>query len=110
MATNYKILGQLAAGSAIYETVYEVPSATEAVVSTIVVANITASAKTYRLAVVPNGTAVTDQHFLAYDVAIAANDSTALTLGITLDATDTIRAYASAGSAITFTAFGSELS
>lgn len=110
MATNYKILGQLAAGSATYETLYEVPSATEAVVSTIVVANLTAAAKTYRLAVVPNGTAVTDQHVLAYDVALAANDSTALTLGITLDATDTIRAYASAGSAITFTAFGSEIS
>jgi hypothetical protein len=73
------------------------------------VANRTASAKTYRLAVVPNGTAVVDQSFLAYDVALAANDSTALTLGICLDATDTIRCYASAGSAITFTAFGSEI-
>ena len=110
MATNYKILGQLAAGSAVYETLYEVPAATEAVVSTIVVANITAAAKTYRLAVVPNGTAVTDEHILAYDVAIAANDSTALTLGVCLDATDTIRCYASAASAISFTAFGSEIS
>lgn len=109
MATNYKILGQLAAGSATYQTVYSVPSATEAVVSTVVVANITNAARTYRLAVVPNGTAVANQHFLAYDVAIAANDSTALTLGITLDATDTIQGYASAGSAITFTAFGSEI-
>jgi hypothetical protein len=109
MATNYKVLGQLAAGSATYETLYSVPSATESVVSTIVVANRTASAKTYRLAVVPNGTAVVDQSFLAYDVALAANDSTALTLGICLDATDTIRCYASAGSAITFTAFGSEI-
>jgi|APGre2960657404_1045060.scaffolds.fasta_scaffold126979_1 hypothetical protein len=109
MATNYKVLGQLAAGSATYETLYTVPSATESVVSTIVVANRTASAKTYRLAVVPNGTAVVDQSFLAYDVALAANDSTALTLGICLDATDTIRCYASAGSAITFTAFGSEI-
>jgi len=109
MATNYKVLGQLAAGSATYETLYTVPSATESVVSTIVVANRTASAKTYRLAVVPNGTAVVDESFLAYDVALAANDSTALTLGICLDATDTIRCYASAGSAITFTAFGSEI-
>jgi hypothetical protein len=109
MATNYKVLGQLAAGSAVYETLYEVPSATEAVVSTIVVANLTNAARTYRLAVVPNGTAVVNQSFLAYDIALAANDSTALTLGITLDATDTIRCYASAGSAITFTAFGSEI-
>jgi hypothetical protein len=109
MATNYKVLGQLAAGSAVYETLYEVPSATEAVVSTIVVANLTNAARTYRLAVVPNGTAVVNESFLAYDIALAANDSTALTLGITLDATDTIRCYASAGSAITFTAFGSEI-
>jgi hypothetical protein len=110
MATNYKVLGQLAAGSAVYETLYEVPADTEAVVSTIVVANITNAARSYRLAVVPNGTAVTDEHILAYDVAIAANDSTALTLGVCLDATDTIRCYASAGSAISFTAFGSEIS
>jgi hypothetical protein len=33
-----------------------------------------------------------------------------LTLGVCLDATDTIRCFASAGSAISFTAFGSEIS
>ena len=47
---------------------------------------------------------------MPFDVAIAANDSVALTLGITLAAGNSIRSYASAASSLTFTAFGSELS
>ena len=43
-----------------------------------------------------------------YDVAIAANDTTALTLGMTLAATDVITIYASTSN-ISFNAFGSEI-
>jgi hypothetical protein len=40
---------------------------------------------------------------------MAANDSVALTLGITLAATNSISVYASAASSLTFQAFGSEI-
>jgi glucose-6-phosphate dehydrogenase assembly protein OpcA len=109
MATNYKVLGQSAPAATTATALYTVPSATEAIISTIVVANRAAAAKSYRIAIRPNGATLADQHYLAYDVAIAANDSTALTLGITVDAADVVEVYASAAD-LSFTAFGSELS
>ena len=91
-------------------TAYTCPSATQTVISTIVVANRAASAGTYRISLRPNGATQANEHYLAYDVAIAANDTTALTLGITLAAGNSLNVYASAGSSLTFQAFGSEIS
>lgn len=110
MANVYKVLGRKAAAATTAENLYEVPSGSSAVVSTIVVANRAAAAKTFRIAVKPaTGTTLADEHYVAYDVAIAANDSTALTLGITLASSNVIVTYASAAD-LTFTAFGSEIS
>ena len=104
----YKILGQLAAAATTEEGLYAVPASSSTVVSSIVVANRGATAATYRLAVKPTAaTTLATNHYIAYDVSIAANDSVALTLGITLAATNAIRTYAS-NTNLTFTAFGSE--
>jgi len=109
MPTNYKVLGQTAPSATTDTTLYTVPSATETVVSTIVVCNRSASTRTYRIAIRPDGASIANSHYLAYDVALAANDSTALTLGITINAADVITVYASSAD-LTFTAFGSEIS
>jgi len=104
----YKILGQLAAAATTEEGLYAVPASSSTVVSSIVVANRGATAATYRLAVKPTAaTTLATNHYLAYDVTVAANDSVALTLGITLAATNAIRTYASNAN-LTFTAFGTE--
>lgn len=109
MATAYKVLGRKAAAATTEEALYTVPSSTEAVVSTIVICNRAAASKTFRIAVKPtSGTTLANEHYLAYDIAIAANDSTALTLGITLAASNSISTYASSAD-LTFTAFGSEI-
>jgi len=108
MATTYKVLGQVAPSATTATTAYTVPSATQTVISTIVVTNRAASAGTYRIAVRPNGATLANEHYLAYDVAIAANDSTALTLGITIDASDVITVYASSAN-MSFNVFGSEI-
>lgn len=108
MANAYKVLGQVAPSATTATTAYTVPSSTEAVISTIVIANRAASAGTYRIAVRPNGATLANEHYLAYDVAIAANDSTALTLGITIDATDVVTVYASSAN-MSFNLFGSEI-
>lgn len=106
----YKVLGRKAAAATTAEELYAVPSGSSAVVSTIVVANRSTSARTYRLAVKPtSGTTLADEHYIAYDVSIPANDSVALTMGITLASSNVIVTYASAASSLTFTAFGSEL-
>ena len=105
----YKVLGQLAAAATTEEGLYAVPSASSAVVSTIVIANRGTTSATYRLAVKPTAaTTLANVHYIAFDVPIAPNDSTALTLGISLASGNAIRTYASNAN-LTFSAFGSEL-
>jgi hypothetical protein len=78
------------------------------VVSTLVVANRAATAATYRIAIRPTGATVANEHYIAYDVALGASDSTTLTLGITLAATDVVTIYASTANT-SFNLFGSEI-
>jgi hypothetical protein len=108
MATAYKVLGQVAPSATTATAIYTVPSATEAVVSSITVCN-RSTAATFRLAVRPDGAALANQHYVVYDGPIQANDTVILTVGITMDATDVLEAYASSGN-LTFQAYGSEIS
>ena len=108
MATVYKVLGQSAPSATTATTLYTVPSATSTVVSTLVVANRAATAATYRIAIRPAGATISNEHYIAYDVAVGANDSTTLTIGITLATTDVITVYASTAN-LSFNAFGSEI-
>ena len=109
MPTVYKVLAQLAPSATTATTLYTVPSATSTVISTITVCNRGTSAASYRIAVRPAGATLANEDYLAYDVAIAANDTTALTLGITLATTDVITVYASTAN-FSFNVFGSEIS
>lgn len=109
MANAYKVLGQNDLPATTMTDVYTVPASTETVISTIILANRTASAETFRIAIRPNGATLADQHYIAYDVPIAANDSTTLTLGITLDAADVLSVEASAVD-ISVNVFGAEIS
>lgn len=108
MPTVYKVLGQSAPSATTATTLYTVPSSTEAVISTLIVANRAATAATYRISIRPNGATLANEHYIAYDVAVGASDSTTLTLGITLDAADVLEVYASTAN-LTFNAFGSEI-
>lgn len=109
MPTAYKVLGQSAPTAATLTTLYTVPSATQTIVSTIVVCNRSATARQFRIAVRPDGAAIANQHYLAFDVTVGASDSTTLTLGITMDAADVLSVYGSTAD-LSFTAFGSEIS
>ena len=108
MPTIYKVLGQSAPAATTNTNLYSVPAATSAVISTIVVANRSVAAVTYRIAIRPAGAAIANQHYIAYDVSVGAADSTTLTLGITLAATDVITVYASTAN-LSFSVFGSEI-
>lgn len=108
MATTYKVLGQSAPSATTNTDVYTVPSATEAVISTITVANRASTTATYRIAVRPNGTAIANQHYIAYDVTVNNNDTTVMTLGLTMDAADVLTVYASSAN-LSFSVFGSEI-
>lgn len=108
MATTYKVLAQLAPGATTDTTLYTVPSGTQAVVSTIVIANRASAAAAYRIAVRPSGETLANKHYVAFDVAVGAFDSTALTLGITLAATDVLTVRSTTADT-SFNVFGTEI-
>jgi glucose-6-phosphate dehydrogenase assembly protein OpcA len=109
MATTYKVLGQSNPAATTLTSLYTVPAATNAVVSSIVVANLTAVDATFRIAVRPAAASIADQHYVGYDITVGASDSTVLTMGITMEATDVLSVYGSTAD-ITFQAYGSEIS
>lgn len=109
MPTNYKVLGQVNPSATTLTTLYTVPSATQAVVSSITIANLTATAATFRIAVRVAGSAISNEEYVGYDITVGASDTTVLTMGITMAATDVLSVYASTAN-VAFQAFGSEIS
>lgn len=108
MATVYKVLGQVNPSATTNTTLYTVPSATSAVVSTIAICNQAGGSGTYRIAVRPAGDSLAAVHYLVYGATVAASDSILLTLGVTLATTDVVTVYASSAT-MSFSLFGSEL-
>lgn len=107
MANAYEVLGQTtdaATGTALVT----VGANTEVIVSTIVICNRAAAAKTFRLYIRPDDEALADKHYIAYDTAIAANDTITLTLGLTMNASDVLYVYGSDAN-ISFSAFGTKI-
>lgn len=110
MPTTYKVLGQSAPTNTSNTTLYTVPSATSAVISTIHIANTTSTAATARIFIRIAGAAAAASNALIYDLSIPANGLYAFTEGITLATTDVITVQSGTGNALTFQAFGSEIS
>ena len=108
MATNYKVLAQINPSATTASDAYTVPASTEAIISTIVVANVGTVLATYRLSVRPNGAGQEDKHYIAYNAPVPAQDSIALTIGVTMDAADVLTVFASNAS-LSFNVFGAEL-
>ncbi len=108
MAVTNKVLGQSNPAAATLTTLYTVPSVTETVCSSIVVANRSVTATAFRIAVRIAGGAILDEDYLYYDIAISGNDTFTATLGITLAATDVVSVYATLAT-LSFNLFGQEI-
>lgn len=110
MATAYKYSQvQGTASTSTYATLYNTPSATEAVISSIVICNRASSDVTVRIGLDTAAGTPGASEFLVYDAVIAGNDTVALTLGVTLDAGKYLRISSSANTC-NFSAFVSEIS
>lgn len=108
MATVRKQLGQANPAATTDATLYTVPSATDTVVSTIVVCETNGAAATVKISSRSAGGATTTAATaIAWNLALAANQTLTLTLGITLQAGATIVVQDSTGN-VTFTAYGQE--
>lgn len=108
MPVAYKILGQLAPPATTEQDLYTVPGATQTVASSVTVTNRGVATATFRVAVVQGGGVTGARHYLYYDLMLAPNDTFIATIGVTMENSDVVRAYASTGD-LTFQLFGSEI-
>ena len=109
MANAYKVLAQSNPAATTDTDIYTVPAATETVISSIIIANQSAADDTYDIAIRPNNASLSAEHYIAKGITVGAADSTTLTLGLTMDATDVLTVQAG-GTALSFNVFGSEIS
>ena len=70
MATAYKVLGQSKPAAGTLTTLYTVPASTQAVISSLTIANMGPTSTTYRLAIRAAGAAISFEDYIAYDVLI----------------------------------------
>ena len=108
MPTTYKVLGQQEPSATTDTTLYTVPSATQAVCSTLSVCNRAALAATFRVRIKINNAVDDDAQYVCFDAPIAAKDTLLLTFGATLSAGDVVRVYSS-NADTAFQLFGSEI-
>lgn len=108
MATAYKILGQSAPTANTATTLYTVPSATEAIVSALTICNRANAAATYRIAFVPSGETLGNEHYFAYETSVGAFDTTSADTKFGLATGDVISIYASTAN-LSFIVSGVEL-
>lgn len=107
MASTYKVLGQVVPSATTATTLYTVPSATQAVASTMTICNFGLTT-TIRVAVRPAGATLANQHYIVYDNTLNSNDTMFLTLGLTLATTDVVTVY-SGTNTVSFNLYGSEI-
>ena len=101
----YKVLAQSAPAAATATTLYTATNQT--IISTLNVANYGSIQDTIRIAVRPAGATLANQHYLAYDVPLAAGAVFSIQGGITLGNTDVITVRSTSGGSA-FSAFGSD--
>ena len=107
MAVAYKVLGQSAPGAATSTTLYTCPASTQTVLSNVIVCNRSPVPTSFRLGVDVNGAGDDNADYIAFDVPIEGNETISLAHGVTMDASDLLRCYATLAT-LTFSAFGQE--
>ena len=108
MAVVYKQLGQIKNAAATQELLYVVPASTEAVVSSLIICNQSATATSFRIAVLPGGGTVATTDYIYYDLPISGNDTFIATIGLTLATTDEIEVYATLAT-LSMSVYGTEI-
>ncbi len=109
MAQNFKVLGQSNPTAFTNTTLYTVPAATQAVISTITIANAnTTTNANFSIAIRPAGETLAAKHYITNNNVVQNLDTIGLTLGLTLGNTDVVTVYASNPN-VSFGIFGSEI-
>lgn len=111
MADVYKVLGQSSPAATTDTVLYTVPASTQAVISTLSICNRAPSDATFRVIIqkAAEQTSILSKQYFAYDTKVFKNDTTSITVGMTLATGDRIQVYALT-EYLSFQAFGSEMS
>lgn len=111
MADTYKVLGQANPYAETATTLYTVPASKQAVISTISVCNLSSTDTTFRVIIqkAADQASILPKQYFAYDTKLFKNDTTSITVGITLATGDRVQVY-SLDDTVAFQAFGSEMS
>jgi hypothetical protein len=109
MTNVFKVLGQQKPGAASMTTLYTVPAATSAIVSTVTACNQSAVPTSIRLSVDVAAAGDDAKDYYAYDTPIGAFETLTFTLGITAAETDLLRCWCTLAT-VSFAAFGQEIS
>ena len=110
MAVTYKVLGQAAPANTNETSLYAVGVGKQAVVSSLTISNVTDTDATATVWVKVDNATAADSNAILKDVNISANSVIALTLGVTLGELDVLAVKSGTASALTFMAFGQEIS
>jgi hypothetical protein len=102
---TYKVLAQSAPAAVTATTLYTATNQT--IVSTLNAANFGGTQDTIRIAIRPAGAALANQHYIAYNIPLAAGAVFSMQAGFTLGNTDVITVYSTTGNTA-FSAYGSE--
>ena len=107
MGTSYQVLAQGNPSATTSTTLYTVPALTQAIISTIVVCNQGVSTN-FNIQVSIGGVAANAAQYIAYQDTVNQNDSSILTMGITMNAGDILYIYAGTAN-LSFNAFGCQI-
>jgi hypothetical protein len=109
MPTVYKN-AQLQGTAAVetFGTLYSTSASATAVLSTIAICNTASTSATYRIGIMGSAGTPSASQWLAFGALVPANDTIALTLGVTLGNSQFVRVSSSANT-VTFSAYISEI-
>lgn len=96
-----------AVGGNTWQTLYTVPSATQTVVSTIQIVNISDVTANADIILAVNNAAFDVKQFVAKDIVVDPSETVFITVGMALGANDVIKVRTTPG--VSFTAYGSEI-
>ncbi len=105
-----KQLGQTRPADTNAASLYSPAASTTAIIYTIMVCNTSGSATTYRVFCDDDGTTYDETSALVWDAAISANTSQIIEIKVSMnDASGNLAVRSGAANALTFTAFGVEI-
>lgn len=110
MAFQEKQLGQLRPANTTAASLYSPGASTTTIIKTISICNTSGAAATFRIFVDDNGTTYDETTAVFWDIAIAADETVQLDVFYAMnDATGNLAVRTSVNNALTFTAFGAEI-